>query len=281
MSTSDWDIEIKPKTKVLSLNFSELWHYRDLIRMFVKRDFSTVYKQTILGPIWFFIQPILTTIMFTVVFGNIANISTDGTPKILFYLAGITLWNYFSDCLVTTSDTFIKNAHIFGKVYFPRLAVPLSVVISNLMKFGVQLLLFIVVYVYYLSTNAAIAPNWTLLLLPLLILDMAILGLGAGMIISALTTKYRDLRFLVAFGIQLLMYATPVIYPLSSIGPKYKWIMELNPMTPIIETFKFGFIGAGMFSWVALLQSFIVSVVLFVIGTLIFNRVEKTFMDNV
>ncbi len=281
MSTSDWDIEIKPKTKALSLNFSELWHYRDLIRMFVKRDFSTVYKQTILGPIWFFIQPILTTIMFTVVFGNIANISTDGTPKILFYLAGITLWNYFSDCLVTTSDTFIKNAHIFGKVYFPRLAVPLSVVISNLMKFGVQLLLFIVVYVYYLSTNAAIAPNWTLLLLPLLILDMAILGLGAGMIISALTTKYRDLRFLVAFGIQLLMYATPVIYPLSSIGPKYKWIMELNPMTPIIETFKFGFIGAGMFSWVALLQSFIVSVVLFVIGTLIFNRVEKTFMDNV
>lgn len=281
MSTSDWDIEIKPKTKVLSLNFSELWHYRDLIRMFVKRDFSTVYKQTILGPIWFFIQPILTTIMFTVVFGNIANISTDGTPKILFYLAGITLWNYFSDCLVTTSDTFIKNAHIFGKVYFPRLAVPLSVVISNLMKFGVQLLLFIVVYVYYLSTNAAIAPNWTLLLLPLLILDMAILGLGAGMIISALTTKYRDLRFLVAFGIQLLMYATPVIYPLSSIGPKYKWIMELNPMTPIIETFKFGFIGAGIFSWVALLQSFIVSVVLFVIGTLIFNRVEKTFMDNV
>lgn len=278
---SDWDIEIKPKTKVLSLNFSELWHYRDLIRMFVKRDFSTVYKQTILGPIWFFIQPILTTIMFTVVFGNIANISTDGTPKILFYLAGITLWNYFSDCLVTTSDTFIKNAHIFGKVYFPRLAVPLSVVISNLMKFGVQLLLFIVVYVYYLSSNAAILPNWTLLLLPLLILDMAILGLGAGMIISALTTKYRDLRFLVAFGIQLLMYATPVIYPLSSIGPKYKWIMELNPMTPIIETFKYGFIGAGTFSWFALLQSFIVSVVLFVVGTLIFNRVEKTFMDNV
>lgn len=278
---SDWDIEIKPKTKVLSLNFSELWHYRDLIRMFVKRDFSTVYKQTILGPVWFFIQPILTTIMFTVVFGNIANISTDGTPKILFYLAGITLWNYFSDCLVTTSDTFIKNAHIFGKVYFPRLAVPLSVVISNLMKFGVQLLLFVVVYIYYLSTNAAIAPNWTLLLLPLLILDMAILGLGAGMIISALTTKYRDLRFLVAFGIQLLMYATPVIYPLSSIGPKYKWIMELNPMTPIIETFKYGFIGAGTFSWFALLQSFIVSVVLFVVGTLIFNRVEKTFMDNV
>lgn len=281
MSISDWDIEIKPKTKVLSLNFSELWHYRDLIRMFVKRDFSTVYKQTILGPIWFFIQPILTTIMFTVVFGNIANISTDGTPKILFYLAGITLWNYFSDCLVTTSDTFIKNAHIFGKVYFPRLAVPLSVVISNLMKFGVQLLLFIVVYIYYLSTNAAIAPNWTLLLLPLLILDMAILGLGAGMIISALTTKYRDLRFLVAFGIQLLMYATPVIYPLSSIGPKYKWIMELNPMTPIIETFKYGFIGAGTFSWFALLQSFIVSIVLFVVGTLIFDRVEKTFMDNV
>lgn len=281
MSMSDWDIEIKPKTKVLSLNFSELWHYRDLIRMFVKRDFSTVYKQTILGPVWFFIQPILTTIMFTVVFGNIANISTDGTPKILFYLAGITLWNYFSDCLVTTSDTFIKNAHIFGKVYFPRLAVPLSVVISNLMKFGVQLLLFVVVYIYYLSTNAAIAPNWTLLLLPLLILDMAILGLGAGMIISALTTKYRDLRFLVAFGIQLLMYATPVIYPLSSIGPKYKWIMELNPMTPIIETFKYGFIGAGTFSWFALLQSFIVSVVLFVVGTLIFNRVEKTFMDNV
>lgn len=278
---TDWDIEIKPKSKFLSLELSELWNHRDLVRMFVKRDFSSVYKQSILGPLWFFIQPIFTTIIFTVVFGNIAKISTDGIPKILFYLSGITLWNYFSDCLLGTSDTFIKNAAIFGKVYFPRLAVPISIVISNLMKFGVQLLLFLLVYFYYMYNGAALQPNWVLLLSPLLIINMAVLGLGAGMIISAMTTKYRDLRFLVTFGVQLLMYATPVIYPLSSIGPKYKWIMELNPMTAIIETFKYGFIGSGSFSVAALLQSSIVSIILFITGSLIFNRVEKTFMDNI
>lgn len=278
---TDWDIEIKPKSKFLSLELSELWNHRDLVRMFVKRDFSSVYKQSILGPLWFFIQPIFTTIIFTVVFGNIAKISTDGIPKILFYLSGITLWNYFSDCLLGTSDTFIKNAAIFGKVYFPRLAVPISIVISNLMKFGVQLLLFLLVYFYYMYNGAALQPNWVLLLSPLLIINMAVLGLGAGMIISAMTTKYRDLRFLVTFGVQLLMYATPVIYPLSSIGPKYKWIMELNPMTAIIETFKYGFIGSGSFSVAALLQSSIVSIILFIAGSLIFNRVEKTFMDNI
>lgn len=281
MSMTDWDIEIKPKSKFLSLELSELWNHRDLVRMFVKRDFSSVYKQSILGPLWFFIQPIFTTIIFTVVFGNIAKISTDGIPKILFYLSGITLWNYFSDCLLGTSDTFIKNAAIFGKVYFPRLAVPISIVISNLMKFGVQLLLFLLVYFYYMYNGAALQPNWVLLLSPLLIINMAVLGLGAGMIISAMTTKYRDLRFLVTFGVQLLMYATPVIYPLSSIGPKYKWIMELNPMTAIIETFKYGFIGSGSFSVAALLQSSIVSIILFITGSLIFNRVEKTFMDNI
>lgn len=281
MSMTDWDIEIKPKSKFLSLELSELWSHRDLVRMFVKRDFSSVYKQSILGPLWFFIQPIFTTIIFTVVFGNIAKISTDGIPKILFYLSGITLWNYFSDCLLGTSDTFIKNAAIFGKVYFPRLAVPISIVISNLMKFGVQLLLFLLVYFYYMYQGAALQPNWVLLLSPLLIINMAVLGLGAGMIISAMTTKYRDLRFLVTFGVQLLMYATPVIYPLSSIGPKYKWIMELNPMTAIIETFKYGFIGSGSFSVAALLQSCIVSIILFIAGSLIFNRVEKTFMDNI
>lgn len=281
MSMTDWDIEIKPKSKFLSLELSELWNHRDLVRMFVKRDFSSVYKQSILGPLWFFIQPIFTTIIFTVVFGNIAKISTDGIPKILFYLSGITLWNYFSDCLLGTSDTFIKNAAIFGKVYFPRLAVPISIVISNLMKFGVQLLLFLLVYFYYMYNGAALQPNWVLLLSPLLIINMAVLGLGAGMIISAMTTKYRDLRFLVTFGVQLLMYATPVIYPLSSIGPKYKWIMELNPMTAIIETFKYGFIGSGSFSVAALLQSSIVSIILFIAGSLIFNRVEKTFMDNI
>lgn len=276
-----WDLEIKPKSKVFNIDISELWHHRDLVLMFVKRDFSTVYKQTILGPLWFFIQPILTTITFTIIFGNIAKIPTDGIPPILFYLSGITLWNYFSDCLTATSDTFIKNANIFGKVYFPRLVIPISIVISNLMKFGVQLFLFLIVYAYYIISGSPLHPNWALLLLPLLVLNMGFIGLGAGMIVSAMTTKYRDLRFVITFGIQLLMYATPIIYPLSSIPEQYRWAVELNPMAAIIETFKYSFIGIGSFSIASLMQSMLLSIIILFIGTLTFNKVEKTFMDNV
>lgn len=276
-----WDYEIKPKSSLFELNLRDVWHHRDLILMFVKRDFTSVYKQTVLGPLWFFIQPLLTTITFTIVFGRIAKIPTDGIPPTLFYLAGITIWNYFSDCLQGTSDTFIKNASIFGKVYFPRLTTPISIVISNLFKFGVQLMLFLSFYLYYSIKGAPIHPNITLGLLPLLIVDMALIGLGAGMIISALTTKYRDLRFLVTFGVQLMMYATTVIYPLSAISLKYRWLVELNPMTSIIETFKYGFLGAGTFSLQSLIISCIVSTVIFLLGVLTFNKVEKTFMDSV
>jgi lipopolysaccharide transport system permease protein len=281
LSQEKWDYEIKPKSRLFELNLHDVWHHRDLILMFVKRDFTSVYKQTLLGPLWFFIQPLLTTIIFTIVFGRIAKIPTDGIPPTLFYLAGITIWNYFSDCLQGTSDTFIKNAAIFGKVYFPRLTTPISIVISNLFKFGVQMVLFLSFYFYYISKSAPIHANTALFLLPLLVLDMALIGLGAGMIISALTTKYRDLRFLVAFGVQLLMYATTVIYPLSAIPLKYRWLVELNPMTSIIETFKYGFLGAGTFSASSLVLSGAVSVVIFLLGVLTFNKVEKTFMDTV
>lgn len=280
-SSEHWDLEIKPKSKLFTLDLVELWHHKDLVFMFVKRDFATVYKQTILGPLWFFIQPILTTLTFTIIFGNIAKIPTDGIPSILFYLSGITLWNYFADCLTATSDTFIKNASIFGKVYFPRLVVPISVVISNLMKFAVQFLLFLLVYTYYYFTRADIHPNTALFLLPLLLLNMAFIGLGTGMVISAMTTKYRDLRFLIAFGVQLLMYATPIIYPLSSIPDKYKWIVELNPMSSVIETFKYSFIGVGTYSVPALLKSFSISLIILLLGIFTFNKVEKTFMDSV
>jgi len=277
-----WDLEIKPKSSLFSIDINELIQHRDLIMMFVKRDFSTVYKQTILGPLWFFIQPIFTTVMFTIVFARIANIGTDDIPPLLFYLSGITIWNYFSDCLINTSDTFVKNANIFGKVYFPRLIVPISVVISNLMKFGVQMILFLMAYFYYIIfTKTPVHPNSTLLLLPVLIFIMGVFGLGLGMIVSALTTKYRDLKFLITFGVQLLMYAVPIIYPLSYVSPKKRWIMELNPMTSVIETFKYSFIGKGTFSINALAISFIASIIILLLGTLIFNKVEKRFMDTV
>jgi lipopolysaccharide transport system permease protein len=276
-----WDLVIKPKSSLFKINTKELFHHWDLIIMFVKRDFSTIYKQTILGPLWFFIQPILTTIMFTIVFGRIANIKTDGVPQVLFYLSGITIWNYFSDCLLNTSDTFVKNANIFGKVYFPRLVIPISVVISNLLKFGVQMTLFLIVYFYFIAIGESIHPNVTLVLVPLLIANMGILGLGLGMIISAMTTKYRDLKFLVTFGVQLLMYAVPIIYPLSAISAGKRWIMELNPMTSIIEAFKYSFIGKGSFSPGALLVSFTTSLIILLFGVIVFNKVEKRFMDTV
>ncbi len=281
-NNEDWTLEIYPKTKLLDLNLKEIWRYRDLLTLFVRRDFVAVYKQTIFGPLWFFVQPILTTIMFMVVFGGIAKMSTDGMPQAVFYLAGIVSWNYFAEALKTTSETFIQNAGVFGKVYFPRIITPLSIVISKLLTFGVQFALFLLVYFYYLwFTDAPLKPNATLFLVPFLILITAGLGLGLGLLITALTTKYRDFKFLITFAIQLGMYATPIIYPASSIEGKLKTVIMLNPMSSIIETFRYAFLGVGNFSWGGLAYSFGVMAVLLVIGVITFNKVEKTFMDTV
>lgn len=279
--SGEWTLVIRPKTGWFDLHLADLWRYRDLVALFVRRDFVATYKQTILGPLWFIIQPLLTTLTFTLIFGNIAKLSTDGLPKILFYLSGITAWNYFAECLNKTSETFIANANIFGKVYFPRLAVPLSIVISNLIKFGIQLGLFLGFYVYFLVQGTAIRPTAALALLPVLVLLMGMLGLGTGIIVSSLTTRYRDLRYLVQFGVQLLMYSTPVIYPLSRIPDQYRWIMLANPMTPVIETFRYAFLGTGTFSWGHLGLTAAVATVILTLGVLLFNHVERTFMDTV
>jgi len=280
---NDWTTIIKPKTSLFHVDFKELWQYRDLYRMFVKRDIVTWYKQTILGPLWFFIQPILTTLMFMIVFGGIAQISTDGLPQPLFYLAGICLWQYFSESLTQTSNTFISNTHVFGKVYFPRLVVPLATVTSNLVRLAIQMSLFLIVYLYYfIFTDAAIQPNLYLLLTPVLILLLAGLALGFGILFSSMTTKYRDLIFLLSFCVQLWMYATPVIYPLSTIkNEKLHFLMSLNPITSIIETFKYATLGVGSYSPYALLYSAIFTVLILCTGILVFNRIQKTFMDTV
>jgi lipopolysaccharide transport system permease protein len=277
----NWTEIISPRSSLLDLRLKEVWRYRDLLMLLVRREFVATYKQTILGPIWFFLQPILTTITFVLIFGKIARISTDGVPMIIFYLAGITLWNYFSDSLNRTSTIFKDNASLFGKVYFPRLVMPLSIIISNLIKLGIQFILFLVFWLYYLLVKGNVHPNYYLLLTPLLVILMGVLGLGFGMIISAMTTKYRDLIFLLTFGIQLLMYATPIIYPLSSIPLRYKWLVLANPMTSIVETFRFGFLGSGNFGWGSLLYSAMMTLVIMSIGILIFNKVEKNFMDTV
>ncbi|SHK88452.1 lipopolysaccharide transport system permease protein [Reichenbachiella agariperforans] len=278
---SKWDTVILPKRGLLELHLSEVWKYRDLLRMFVKRDFVTYYKQTILGPVWFFIQPIFTTLTYMLIFGNVAKISTDGMPQILFYMSGVTAWNYFAECFNKTSTVFKDNQAIFGKVHFPRLITPLSIVVSNLIKFGIQLLLFVLILGYYLWSGTSIMPNSALLLLPVLIALMAGLGLGAGMLITSMTTKYRDLVFLLQFGIQLLMYATPVIYPLSTIPEKYKWIIMANPMTGIIETFRYAFLGSGQLNWQLLGYDVAVTASLLILGTIVFNKTERTFMDTV
>jgi lipopolysaccharide transport system permease protein len=272
---------IKPKTGLFDIDFQELIHYKDLWRMFVKRDIITQYKQTILGPLWFFINPIMTTLMYMVVFGGIAKISTDGLPQPLFYLAGICLWNYFSTCLTKTSTTFIDNQNIFGKVYFPRLVMPMSTVTSALFTFGIQLLLFIVIYVFYIISGVPVAPNIHILLLPVLIVMLAGLALGFGIITSSLTTKYRDLSILFTFIVQLWMYATPIIYPLSAMSPKKQWIAALNPVTSIIETFKYATMGTGTFSWYQLGYSFGFMCVVLGIGIVVFNKVQRSFMDTV
>lgn len=276
-----WTEEIGAKTSLFSVNLKEVWRYRDLLFMFVKRDFVTFYKQTILGPIWFFLQPILTTITYVIIFGKIAGISTDGIPRVAFYMSGVTIWNYFSEVLTNTSNVFVNNASIFGKVYFPRLIMPLSIVVSGLMKFGIQFMLFLGVVVYYTFIEVKIHPNLWVLATPILIFLMAALALGLGMIFSSLTSKYKDLTFLLTFGIQLLMYATPVIYPTSLLSAKLKQVMNFNPLTGIFECFRYGYLGAGNFEPLMLVYSFSLIFVILLIGVLIFNKVEKSFMDTV
>lgn len=278
--SKQWDIIIQPKRNVLDINLKQLYKYKDLLFLFVKRDVITIYKQTILGPIWFFVQPILTMVIYVFVFGKIANISTDGIPQPLFYLSGIIIWNYFSSCFSLTANTFTGNAGIFGKVFFPRLIVPLSQIISNLIKFFIQFLLFLTVFFYYLSNNT-VNPSYLIILLPLLLLIIAGLGLGFGLIFSSLTTKYKDLKFLMQFGVQLLMYATPIIYPLSTIPEKYQFWIKLNPITHIIETFKTAFLGSGQLSTNGLLYACVFTLITLTLGVLIFNKTEQKFMDTV
>ena len=275
-----WTETIESEHSLLDLKLKEVWRYKDLVYMFVKRDFVSSFKQTILGPLWFFINPIFTTIVYLVVFGGIANLSTDGAPKILFYLAGVTLWNYFSTCLTSASSVFTSNAAIFGKVYFPRLVMPLTIVISNLMRFGVQMALFIAVFIYYYF-QGEVQPNLWILATPFLIILMAAFALGMGMIFSSLTTKYRDVQMLLGFGVSLFMYVTPVIYPLSALPARFKTIAYYNPLSGIFECFKYGWMGVGEFSGTMLLISAVIIFVLLAIGTVVFNKVEKGFMDTV
>ena len=284
----NWTTIIKPRNKLFEVNLKEIWDYRDLMMLFVKRTITVQYKQTILGPLWWVIQPAFTVIMYMVVFGGIAGIPTDGIPQPLFYLGGIATWHYFSDCLGKASNTFVSNAGIFGKVYFPRLIMPLSSIISNLVRFGIQLGLFVAVYLYYVIIGEAPCPNWYLALFPLLVVMLAGTALGFGIIISSMTTKYRDLQILFSFFVSLWMYATPIVYPLSQVAGKEKFgidlatVMCFNPLTPIIETFKHGALGAGQFiGWGWLAYSFGFMLVVLALGILIFNRVQKSFMDTV
>lgn len=277
-----WDMIIQPKTGLFDLNLKEIWHYRDLMILFVRRDFVAQYKQTILGPLWHFIQPVFTTLMFLIVFFKIANIPTDGIPPILFYMSGITIWNYFSSCLTSTSNTFLANAGIFGKVYFPRLIMPISTVLSNIVKFGIQFLFLIIMMVYYAIKGVSFHVGFNTLLIPVLVLMMAGLGLGLGIIISSLTTKYRDLNVLIGFAVQLLMYATPVAYPLSFLKNKsYAAWIQWNPLTPVVEAFRYALFGKGDFTAGSLGYSAAFIVVVMFIGLLSFNKVERSFMDTV
>lgn len=287
-STKPWTTEIRAQKSLFDIDFKELWAYRDLLTLFVKRNIVVQYKQTILGPLWYFVQPSLTVIMYMVVFGGIAGIPTDGVPQPLFYLAGICLWQYFADSLNNTSNTFVKNTAIFGKVYFPRLIVPLSETISNLLRLAIQLCLFVIVYIFYVLAGYHVSPNWYLLLTPLLVFVLAGLALGFGIIVSSLTTKYRDLQILFTFIVQLWMYATPIVYPLSQVqgktvlGLNVYTMMCLNPITPIIETFKYGSLSGGAFiGWGWLAYSFVFMIILFALGLVVFNQVQRNFMDTV
>tara|TARA_R110002073_G_scaffold205294_3_gene364985 strand:- start:122 stop:982 length:861 start_codon:yes stop_codon:yes gene_type:complete len=286
MKDENWLYTISSKHKLINLNFKEIWRYRDLLLLFVKRDVVTLYKQTILGPLWYVIQPLFTSVIFTLIFNNLANIPTgDGVPAFLFNLAGITSWNYFKECLTGTSNTFTKNQNIFGKVYFPRVIMPMSIVVSNLLKFGIQLLVFIVFYLYYVFAKGAnVLPNINLLLLPLIVLVMALLGLGFGMLISSMTTKYKDLTFLVQFGVQLLMYGSAVMYPLSYFEeklPNYSWLVEYNPIAIIVETFRNMTLGVDLFYLDKFIYAVVFSILIFLLGLVVFNKTEKSFIDTV
>lgn len=277
----NWDLVITPRRDWWDLRLKEVWHYRDLVVMFVVRGFAGSYKQTILGPLWMLIKPLMTSVVFTVIFGNIAALPTDGLPQFLFYMSGNVVWGYFSDCLVKTSDTFVTNANIFGKVYFPRLVMPISVLISNLMTFVIQFLLFTGFLIYFMLNGTDVRITAWAATLPLLLALMAGMGLGFGIIISSLTTKYRDMRYLLSFGVSLWMYATPVIYPVSTIPTRWQWVAQINPITPIIETFRMAFLGAGNATTGGLLYSAGMTAVVFLIGVMIFNSVEKNFIDTV
>jgi lipopolysaccharide transport system permease protein len=275
-----WDSIIEPRGSLFELHLDDLWRYRDLLWLFTRRDIVSFYKQTILGPLWFFIQPIFTTLIYVLVFGQIAKLSTDGAPQFLFYLCGIAFWNYFSECLNKTATVFKDNANLFGKVYFPRLIVPLSIVLSNLSRFFIQFALFLAIWLYYVGTGA-VKPNWAIAFFPILVATMAAIGLGAGLLFSAVTTKYRDMVFLLQFGVQLLMYATPVIYPTSQIPAKIANVLKWNPLAPIFETARYGLLGTGQFSWLGLSYSVLFAAVLLISSAAIFNKVERTFMDTV
>lgn len=276
-----WDNVICSRSSWLDIHPGELWKYRDLIVLFVWRDFVSVYKQTILGPLWFILQPLITTTVFTIIFSSVAKLPTDGLPPFLFYLSGVIAWKYFADCLNNTSNTFVSNAHIFGKVYFPRLTVPVSVVISNLIAFGIQFLLFLVFYAYYWQKGTIIHPQPAILLLPILIIQMAALGLGFGIIVSSMTTRYRDMTHLVGFGVQLWMYATPVVYPASFLPERWRFVLLLNPMAPVIEAFRYAFLGTGSINLQSWLISLAITFCILLAGVILFSRVEKSFMDTV
>jgi lipopolysaccharide transport system permease protein len=276
-----WTKIIQPDSGWFDLHLRELWRYRDLVTLFVRRNFVSVYKQTILGPLWYLLQPIFSTLVFTVIFGNIAKLPTDGLPHMVFYMSGIVTWNYFTGCLTQTSHTFVSNAGIFGKVYFPRLTVPISVVITNLLQFAIQFGLFLGFFFYFYFRGASIHPNWWIFFMPLLILQMACLGLGLGIIVSSLTTKYRDLTYLVAFGVQLWMYATPIVYPISLVPSRYQWLLALNPMSATVEVFRYAFLGAGSIRPYHIGMSAATTFFCLAVGVIIFSRVEKTFMDTV
>lgn len=281
---SDWLFEITPKNKFFSLNLREVWQYRDLLMLFVKRDVVTVYKQTILGPLWYLIQPLFTSITFTIIFNTVAGIDTGSTPPFLFNLAGITVWNYFTACLNDTSDTFKKNAAIFGKVYFPRVIMPISIVISNLLKFGIQFLIFVAFYIFYYLNGAPISLNGSVLFFPLLVALMGILGLGLGMFISSLVTKYRDFSYLIGFGVQLLMYLSAVMYPMALMNekmPDYAWLVQYNPLAYIIEASRYMLLNVGQVSVWGLIYTVSITVAVFFVGVLIFNKTEKSFIDTV
>ncbi len=280
-NNSSWDLIISPKSGWLDINFTELWRYRNLILLFVKRDFVTFYKQTILGPLWYIIQPLFTTLVFTIVFGKLAKISTDGIPHFLFYMSGTVVWRYFADCLTKASNTFIDNASMFGKVYFPRLIVPISVVLTNMIQFAIQFALFLGFYVFYIAKGVDIHPGLWFLFLPVILMQMALLSMGAGILISSMTTKYRDLTFATTFFVQLWMYATPIVYPLSQVPEKYQMLYNINPMVAVVESFRYAFLGVSAVQPVHIMMSWSTTVGLLFLGIVMFSRVEKNFMDTV